>query len=115
RVLGSNTDHLGFLANLDASAPGWYRNVGRAIVLGAGGAARAVLVALESRGIPAIAILNRTPERAYDLAIELGPAFSGHPLSAFMGLAPEADLLVNATAAGMGGNGFADLPLSLLP
>jgi len=115
RVIGRNTDYLGFLFNLDAGAPDWDRRTRRALVLGAGGAARAVVVALLSRGIPDIAILNRTPERAYALAADMGDGVSGHPMSAFIGLAPDADLLINATAGGMGGTSFADQPLELLP
>jgi shikimate dehydrogenase len=115
RVLGRNSDYLGFLANLDANAPGWDRGGQHAIVLGAGGAARAVLLALAHRGVPDVKILNRTPARAEALAAELGPPFSGHALTKFDAFAPGASLVVNTTSVGMHDTRFADLPLQVLP
>ena len=63
-----NTDVEGFLANLDEGAPGWAERSRSALVIGAGGAARAVVYALASRGVPRIAIVNRTQQRAAALA-----------------------------------------------
>jgi shikimate dehydrogenase len=115
KISGTNTDYLGFLGNLDQNAPGWSDGLGSAIVLGAGGAARAVLVTLAARGIKAIHILNRTAEKARGLADEIAGPLQGHGLEDFAGLAPGAKLLVNTTSIGMHGSAFADLPLSLLP
>jgi shikimate dehydrogenase len=115
RIAGSNTDYLGFLGNLDQTAPGWSDTLESAIVLGAGGAARAVLVALASRGVKSIHILNRTAEKAVTLAREIEGPLQGHPLSDLARLAPAAGLLVNTTAVGMHGTAFPDLPLSVLP
>jgi shikimate dehydrogenase len=115
RVIGRNTDHLGFLANLDDKAPGWDADSGRAIVLGAGGAARAVLVALAARGFGEIAVLNRTAERAVDLAAEFGAPVSGHGLAAFGALAPGASVVVNTSSVGMHGTRFDGLALERLP
>lgn len=115
KVFGFNTDYLGFLANLDQQAPGWDRGLGHAIVLGAGGAARAVLVALANRGIKSIHILNRTADKAINLAAELKGPFHAHPLSAFAELAPSAGLVVNTTSIGMDNTRFGHLPLDLLP
>lgn len=114
-VWGTNTDYLGFLGNLDQEAPGWDKGLKEAIVIGAGGAARAILVALAERGLERIAILNRTPEKAVDLAREMGPQFSGHALSEFAKLAPGAGLLVNTSSLGMHGTRFEHLPLEALP
>ena len=87
-VEGTNTDYYGFLANLDAARTGLGRGAERAIVLGAGGAARGVLSALATRAIPAIHILNRTPEKARALADELpGPLYGGS-LEDFAGAGP---------------------------
>ncbi len=61
QLAGSNTDAHGFAANLDAAAPAW-RNAGSAVVLGAGGAARAVVFALQQEGLSDIRIVNRTRE-----------------------------------------------------
>lgn len=115
-VHGLNTDHYGFLANLDDRAPGWSEGVRRAIVLGAGGAARGVVSALTARAIPAIHILNRTPEKAVALAGELPGPLTGGGLQDFAALAGESDVVVNTTTIGMHGTRFEPpLPLNLLP
>jgi len=105
---------MGFLDNLDQQAPGWSTGLGSAIVLGAGGAARAILVALRQRGIGTINLLNRTPHKAELLARSLGGIAPG-PLSSFATLAPGAGLVINTTSVGMHGTGFPDLPLARLP
>jgi shikimate dehydrogenase len=115
RVRGTNTDQYGFLANLDAGAPGWDQGLEVAVILGAGGAARGVASALASREIPAIHILNRTPEKATQLAAELPGPLSGGTLSEFPDLAPKAGLVVNTTTIGMHGTSFEDLRLERLP
>lgn len=113
-VHGTNTDYLGFLGNLDAGAPGWSDGLQSAIVLGAGGAARAILVALQSRGISTIHLLNRTEETAVVLSQELGPGIEPHPLDWFATGAPDAGLVVNTTSIGMHGSRFDNLDLALL-
>jgi shikimate dehydrogenase len=60
----TNTDVDGFLDNLDACAPHWDRGLANAVVLGAGGAARAVVHGLLARGVPRVAVVNRTFSRA---------------------------------------------------
>ena len=111
KVHGQNTDYLGFLGNLDAAAPGWARDVHTAIVLGAGGAARAILVALQSRGIHSIMLLNRTRATAEDMAESLPGEIVPAGLSDFAYLASLADLVVNTSSVGMHGSRFADLDL----
>ena len=71
-LCGDNTDVEGFLANMDEGAPGWDEESRRAVVLGAGGAARAIVYALASRGIERTAIVNRTQARAEELAALFG-------------------------------------------
>lgn len=115
RVLGSNSDYLGFLANLDAATPGWDEGLETAIVLGAGGAARAVLAALGARQIPAIVLLNRSPGRAERLAAHFGARITPAPLADFARFAPGAGLVVNTSSIGMGGTRFANLDLAALP
>lgn len=102
-VHGSNTDVEGFLSNLDQSAPGWDRTPLKAVVLGAGGAARAVVYGLISRGAADIAIVNRSFERAEELARDLGAASRAVRQNDLPGLLPAATLLVNATSLGMQG------------
>ncbi|TPL82702.1 shikimate dehydrogenase [Mesorhizobium sp. B2-3-14] len=101
---GGNTDGHGFAANLDDHAPGWAAN-GPAVVLGAGGAARAVIHALKARGLGDIRIVNRTLARAIELRDRFGAGVSAHPLAATGELLRDAGLLVNTTALGMQGNG----------
>lgn len=107
QVHASNTDAYGFSANLDERAPRWAQ--GRnAVVLGAGGAARAVIQALKLRGFAEIRIVNRTVARARELAHRFGPAVSAHPVAACRELCADADFLVNTTSLGMSGD--ASLP-----
>jgi len=100
---GDNTDVEGFLANLDEGAPGWAPPNGRALVLGAGGAARAVVYGLLARGFAHVDVTNRTLANAQDLAKQFGPrvhALAGEPDAAALGAA---DLIVNTTSLGMKG------------
>jgi shikimate dehydrogenase len=115
RVRGFNTDYMGFLGNLDQNAPGWSDRLGRAIVLGAGGAARAILVALRERGFKEIVLLNRTLEKAESLAREIDGPFIPGRLDEFAAYAQAAGLVVNTTSIGMHDTRFENLDLGLLP
>ena len=112
---GFNTDFMGFLGNLDQNAPGWSDGLDTAVVVGAGGAARAVLVALQHRGIKTIHVLNRSPDKAEALANELGGPFIPGPIDACLAIAPHAGLLVNTTSVGMHDTRFEFLPIDVLP
>lgn len=114
-IRGFNTDYMGFLGNLDHNAPGWSERLGRVIVLGAGGAARAILVALRERGFKEIVLLNRTLEKAEALAREIDGPFVPGRLADFAFYAGGADLVVNTTSIGMHDTRFDDLDLGLLP
>ncbi|MEO8685059.1 MAG: shikimate dehydrogenase [Devosia sp.] len=115
KVHGTNTDYLGFLGNLDAGAPGWDDDLDTAIVLGAGGAARAILVALQSRGIKQIRVLNRTFKSAAKLADEFDARTLPGFLLDFNALAGQTGLVINTTSVGMHGTRFETMNLSLLP
>ncbi|HWK63885.1 MAG TPA: shikimate dehydrogenase [Rhizobiaceae bacterium] len=100
---GGNTDAYGFAANLDERAPGWER--GRsAVVVGAGGAARAVIHALTERSIGDIRVANRTAGRAAELAARFGARVSAHAMGALPEICADADLLINTTSLGMAGD-----------
>lgn len=114
-VHGFNTDFMGFLGNLDQNAPGWDKRLERAIVLGAGGASRAILVALRQRGVPEIVVLNRTAEKAEALAREIPGPFVPGALGDYPGYAGTAGLVVNTTSIGMHDSRFEGLDLGLLP
>ena len=115
KVHGTNTEYLGFLGNLDAGAPFWSDGLENAVVLGAGGASRAVLVALQSRNVGTIHLFNRTPANAVRLASEIGGNIIPHEFSAFADVAPTARLVVNTSSVGMHGTRFDNLDLNLLP
>jgi len=110
----TNTDVEGFVNNLDASAPGWDK-AGEALVLGAGGSARAVVFGLLERGIGSVLLVNRTPARAQALAGQFGDKV--HPASweAIAELLPRAKLLVNTTSLGMRGQPPLELDVARLP
>lgn len=97
---GGNTDVLGFAGNLDQYAPEW-RQSGSAVVVGAGGAARAVVHALKQAGITDIRIANRTLKRAMELKDRFGSGISAWGLEALPELLADAGLLVNTTSLGM--------------
>ena len=101
KLVGSNTDAYGFLANLDCEAPGW-DDAGPAVVIGAGGAARAILWALRQRGFEDIRIVNRTKARAEDLAAAFPPA-SAHGFGELAEVLARAKLIVNTSTLGMKG------------
>ncbi|MBO9588629.1 shikimate dehydrogenase [Devosia sp.] len=113
KVHGYNTDYLGFLGNLDAAVPDWNAQQKPALVIGAGGAARAILVALRSRNIPVI-LVNRTRATADALAGALGGDITLCGLDEINSAAPLAGLVVNTTSIGMHGTRFDDFDLSVL-
>ena len=102
RLMGGNSDVRGFIAHLDESAPGWDVPGGRAVILGAGGSARAATYALTTRGLE-VRLVNRTIERARELAAHFGPRVSANGFDALPRLLADADLLVNCTSLGMAG------------
>lgn len=113
-VVGGNTDAYGFAANLDAGAPGW-SDAETAIVLGAGGAARAIAFALQAAGIADIRIVNRTRERAAALAQLFVSGVGANSWSELPGLLPSCHLLVNTTSLGMTGQPPLEVDITPLP
>lgn len=113
-VNGTNTDYLGFLGNLDANAPGWSDGTQDAMIIGAGGAARAVLVALRRRHGGKVHVLNRTLANAQALVEEIDGPFEAHGFDAFAELASNTGLVVNTSSIGMHGTRFDWLDMSLL-
>ena len=113
RLMGSNTDAQGFVGNLDAEAPGWDRTPGRAVVLGAGGAARAVVHALLGRGF-AVDIVNRSLDKAEALARVFKGGVAAHALADAARVFDGAGLLVNTTSLGMAGMPALNLDIAAL-
>jgi len=110
-LVGGNTDAHGFLAHIDATIPDWNSAAARAVVLGAGGAARAITYGLRQRGL-AVAVVNRTLARAQSLAADFGA--SAHGWDELPPLLGAAGLLVNATLLGMAGKPALDIDLAQL-
>ena len=102
KVFAANTDGIGFVSNLDAEHPGWDQ-AERAVVLGAGGASRAILQSLRDRSISEIHVVNRTIDRARELVDRFGAPLHAHGMEALDGLLDGAGLFVNTSSLGMDG------------
>jgi shikimate dehydrogenase len=111
----SNTDAYGLKTNLNAGAPGWNEGRRPAMVLGAGGAGRAVLHGLLAEGASRILLANRTADRARELADAFGPAVTVVDWRERNRALSGCGLLVNATSLGMTGKEALDLDLASLP
>jgi shikimate dehydrogenase len=114
-LCGDNTDVAGFIANLDEKAPAWRNQTRRAVVLGAGGASRAVIQGLLAADVREIAIVNRTLERAERLVAQFGGKSKAASWEDLPTLLAEADLVVNASSLGMVGKGAAPIDLDPAP
>lgn len=112
---GDNTDAFGFIENLRHAISGWRADAGPTVLLGAGGAARAVCAALVDAGAKEIRVLNRTQARAEALADDFGPTLRVEPWAARSSALAGAALLVNSTSLGMTGQPSLDLDLGQLP
>ena len=113
-LCSTNTDVEGFIDNLNSSAPGW-ETAEDALVLGAGGSARAVVFGLLERGVKRVHLANRTTERARALSDQFGARVLPVAWDAIGDLLPRAGLLVNTTSLGMLGQPALELDVDLLP
>jgi shikimate dehydrogenase len=113
KLIGGNSDIHGFISNLDDRAPGWNVPGCRAVVLGAGGAARSAAYALLKRGV-GVSLVNRTRARAEELAAHFGPGVQAVRIEELARRLPAADLLVNCTVCGMVGKPPLDIDLGPL-
>jgi len=115
---GSNTDVFGFRENLRERVPDWKASAGPAVVLGAGGASRAIVAALLEARVEEIRIVNRTLARAERLASDLASPTTRitiHPWSERDTVQRDAGLLVNTTSLGMSGEAELGIDLARLP
>jgi shikimate dehydrogenase len=115
RLCAGNTDAYGFITNLESQAPDWNKARRPAMVLGAGGAARAILHGLLTEGAARIVITNRTRSRAEDLAKAFGPSITVVDWADRERALGGCGLLVNATSLGMTGKEPLELELGALP
>ena len=114
-LTGTNNDWYGFVENLREAFPGWRADAGPAVVMGAGGASRAVVDALIHEGAKEIRLINRTRARAESLATALGGPVTVLGWDERHRALEGAALLVNTTSQGMVGNPPLDLSLDALP
>ncbi len=114
-LLGQNSDGFGFMENLRSVLPEWNPGRGPAVVLGAGGAARAVCAARVDGGVPELRLVNRTASRAEALAADIGGPIEVVSWTERESALDGATLLANTTTLGMGGNPPLDLALERLP
>ena len=111
---GRNTDAFGYVQSLRDAQPDWQANAGPALVLGAGGAARAVIAGLLDSGVPAIRLCNRSPDKTQELVAAFGPQVVAVDWSERHAAVDGAALLVNTTNLGMQGQPALDLDLGAL-
>lgn len=110
-IHATNTDTYGFMTHLETSAPGWSERDAPALVLGAGGAARAIVYGLLQAGVPQVHVVNRTKTRAEAVAGHFGDRVCAHSWAGLAGCLHHAGLLVNTTSLGM--SGIQDLELDI--
>jgi shikimate dehydrogenase len=113
-LFGTNNDWLGFLGNLNQEFPHWQKEINSAVVIGAGGGARAICYALIQAGIGAITVVNRTEKTAQKLAKDLGHPITVQNWDHRHAILALADLVVNTTNQGMVGQPALDLKISHL-
>jgi len=111
KIHADNTDGYGFLENLKAGAPSWKPDLGPATVLGAGGAARAVITSLLDAGVPEILLSNRTRVRSEKLADDFGQRLTVVDWVHAGNILEESALVVNTTSLGMIGKPAMRIPL----
>jgi shikimate dehydrogenase len=114
KLFGANTDVHGFLAQLDESAPRWLERTKTALVLGAGGSARAAIYGLRERAVEHILVANRTRARAEQLAARFGKRIVPIAIRDIPARLPDAGLLVNTTTLGMRGQPPLEIDLAAL-
>lgn len=114
KIHADNTDGYGFIANIRQNAPGWIPDLGPAAVIGAGGAARAVVASLLESGVPELRITNRTRIRAEQIRSEFGAKVVVYDWAEAGNMLDGATTVVNATSLGMEGKQPLRLPLNAL-
>jgi shikimate dehydrogenase len=115
KLSGFNFDGIGFVQSVYDASPGWRPDTGPVVLLGAGGAARAILAALVDQGAKEIRLLNRTCDRAKQLVAEIGGPVSVLPWEGRDAALDGAALVVNATDRGFAGKPPLELALDALP
>lgn len=114
-LTGLNTDGFGYIQSLIDAQPDWRADIGPSVVVGAGGASRAVIAALIERGAQEIRLTNRSDDKAHNMAAEFGNKVIAVPWTDRHEALAGTALLVNTTNQGMHGESALDLKLGHLP
>jgi shikimate dehydrogenase len=114
-LLGTNNDWYGFMANLKQEHPDWRANAGPAVVIGAGGASRAVCYGLMHEGVEEIRLVNRTYAKADTLAKQFGKSIKPLPWKMRHQALEDVTIVINTTNQGMVGELPLDISLDHLP
>lgn len=114
RLVADNTDAYGFITHLDRSSPAWSKRDGTVVLLGAGGAARAIIHAFLERGVDRLVLLNRSAGRADELARHFGRGIQTKAWDERTAALADASVLVNTTSLGMRGQPPLDIDLGRL-
>ncbi|MDT1062751.1 shikimate dehydrogenase [Paracoccus sp. CPCC 101403] len=114
KIHADNTDGYGFIANIRQHAPDWIPDVGPAALIGAGGAARAVVASLLESGVTELRIANRTRIRAEQIRAEFGAKVVVYDWAQAGNMLEDAVTVVNATSMGMDGKPPLRIPMDAL-
>jgi shikimate dehydrogenase len=114
RLMATNTDAFGYMAHLQATAPQWSRSAGPVLVLGAGGAARAIVHGFLGAGVERIVVVNRNVERAETVVRGFGGRASARAWGDWRDVASTAGVVVNTTTLGMEGMAALDFDVGQL-
>lgn len=114
RIAAANTDTYGFMTHLSLSVPDWRERDKPVVVLGAGGAARAIVFGFLQAGVEQVLVANRTRERAEEVAAHFGPRVCAIDWAARSQAAGTAGVIVNTTTIGMKGEGDLGLDVCIM-
>jgi len=114
RLHAANTDTYGFMTYLSACAPQWQDQPAPVAILGAGGAARAIVYGFLEAKVPHVRVFNRSLDRAEELVRHFGPRVSAHPWDDRNAKVSDCCVLVNTTSVGMKGEGSLGIDMSKL-
>jgi shikimate dehydrogenase len=114
-LAGTNNDGYGFIHSIKQEQPGWHAHSGTAVVIGAGGGARAVCYALAQEGAKEIRLINRTFDRAKRISEDFAGPIRAFPWEDRNDALEGAAMVVNTTSQGMLGQTPLDLKLDKLP
>lgn len=115
KIYAENTDAFGFLNNIRCKYPSWNPKKGTSVVLGAGGASRAVIAALLSEGSEEIIVLNRTIEKAEALKQDYNNEITVEPWKHLNDILVSSSNIINTTSLGMNGKTFIDIKPEFIP